>query len=113
MNGSHLLDPQTSEGRKVMRLAAVGLAMNPDDLARELAAHQLSPHGRVCVGCGQPWCCPLGRIAFAAHQLVEMAHQVVKSSPPSVAGVWQEFGFFDPVTDDRVVPPVLGLDNEL
>lgn len=113
MSPSDSMDLLTSEGRKVLRLATVGLALNPDDLIRELDHHQSSPDGRFCLGCGQIWCCPLGRIALGARRLLEMAREGVKPSPPSmVAGAWEEFGFFDAPPDDHIVPPVLGLDNE-
>lgn len=113
MSPSDSLDLQTPDGRKVLRLASVGLALNSEDLTRELDHHQPSPDGRVCVGCGRAWYCPLGRIAYGARLILEMAREgVAPSPPPTVSGVWEELGFFDPAPDDRVVPPVLGLDEQ-
>lgn len=112
-HSSDSIDLQSSEGRKVLRLATVGLTLNPEDLTRELNRHQPSPDGRVCLGCGQAWRCPLGRIALGARRLLEMAREGTNPSGPSmVAGAWEELGFFDAPADDCIVPPVLGLHDE-
>lgn len=105
------IDPTTPVGQKVVRLAAVGLALNPDDLARELDHHRPCGDGTRCVGCGKPWWCLPGGIALYARLLTELARE--GASPPAssiAAGVWEEF--FNPDPDDRAVPPVLGADDD-
>jgi hypothetical protein len=72
---SYSINLSESAGQKVVWLAAVGLALNPDDLARELIYHYPSPEGAICAGCGERWWCPLGVIAHYARWLTKMARE--------------------------------------
>lgn len=114
MSTPYSIDPTTPVGQRIVRLAAVGLALNPDDLKRELGHHKPSADGAVCVGCGEPWRCLPGGIAWYARRFIDLARQagVAAEPPPSSigAGVWDEF--FGPDPDDGTVPPVLGADDE-
>lgn len=114
MSTPYSIDPTTPVGQNVVRLAAVGLALNPDDLKRELGRHKPSADGAVCTGCGEPWWCLSGGIAWYARRFVDLARQAAETTeppPPSIGGgVWEEFFGSDP--DDGTVPPVLGADDE-
>lgn len=111
MSTPYSIDPTTSAGLKIVRLAAVGLALNPEDLKRDLDHHRPSADHTICVGCGETWWCLPGTIALYARHLTDLAKEAAQPpASPIVSGGWDEF--FGPDPDDGTVPPVLGADDE-